>query len=89
MTDMFKKGEPYLIKAKPGETYAICTCGHTQDPPFCDGAHKQHPPKKPHLHKVQQVEDLYACGCGGSKSAPWCDGTHKSCPEHDNYMKRW
>lgn len=24
---------------EPGETYALCRCGHSKNPPFCDGAH--------------------------------------------------
>jgi CDGSH-type Zn-finger protein len=24
----------------PGETFAICRCGHSENKPFCDGSHK-------------------------------------------------
>ncbi len=31
------EGEPYTVS----ETYALCRCGHTGTPPFCDGTHSK------------------------------------------------
>ncbi|MBF0142527.1 MAG: CDGSH iron-sulfur domain-containing protein [Magnetococcales bacterium] len=88
MTRMFENKKHYVIKAEAGESYGICTCGHTAKPPFCDGSHKAHPPAKPAIITATKSENLFLCGCGGSRNRPWCDGSHKRCPEHDDYINR-
>lgn len=32
------EGHEFNLNGK--ETFALCRCGHTQNRPFCDGAHK-------------------------------------------------
>ncbi len=64
---MYAKKNPYNVVVKAGESVAICQCGHTNDPPFCDGSHKAHPPKKPLTQKSETDTALYICGCGTSK----------------------
>ena len=38
------KGASYVLKEgktySPGETYALCRCGKTKTPPYCDGTHE-------------------------------------------------
>lgn len=88
MAKMYQTNRPYQVKPKEGETVALCRCGHSEDPPFCTGAHKNHPPKEPHV-ATGEGKTLFVCGCGGSKNLPFCDGTHSSCPEHEDYKNQW
>ncbi len=67
---------PFIIDVKAGETKAICRCGKTNNPPFCDGSHRgtEFTPER-----VTFDEDKKAaiCGCGKSEKFPFCDGTHR------------
>ncbi len=67
-----KKG--LTITCDPGVYYA-CTCGKSNDQPFCDGSHEGSSflPKK---FKVTEPSQLYMCLCKHSKKMPFCDGTH-------------
>ncbi|MBW2451502.1 MAG: CDGSH iron-sulfur domain-containing protein [Deltaproteobacteria bacterium] len=63
---------PIAITLDPG-TYYRCTCGHSQNLPFCDGSHSgANMPLEFTLHKRQKV---YLCSCGQTQKAPFCDGT--------------
>ncbi|MBF0620876.1 MAG: CDGSH iron-sulfur domain-containing protein [Magnetococcales bacterium] len=90
MKKMYKKNSPYQVPCKPGEQLAICLCGHSDDPPFCSGAHKKKAPEiSPKIINRDHDETLYICGCGESKNIPECDGTHNTCPENEAYRNRW
>lgn len=50
--------EPQLIlKVRKGQTYCICTCGRTTQPPLCNGAHKGSG-IKPLIYKAEKDETL-------------------------------
>lgn len=65
-------GMPIAITLEAG-TYYRCTCGKSQNLPFCDGAHHAGDslPLKFELEKRQKV---YICSCGQSAKQPMCDG---------------
>ena len=67
---------PYKIDAQAGQTLCFCSCGQTQNPPYCDGSHKGSG-KAPRSVKVTKDGPVWACGCGKSKNLPFCDGSHK------------
>lgn len=53
-----------------------CSCGQSEDQPFCDGAHAgtDFGPKK---FFVAEKTQAYLCNCKHTKNAPYCDGSHK------------
>lgn len=75
---MYNLGSPYKQGLKTGETVAICQCGHSNTPPFCDGSHSQHPGIEPLIYAAAADETRYICGCGKTGNKPWCDGKHNS-----------
>jgi len=71
-----KKG-PYIIEAEEGKTYYYCTCGKSENQPFCDGKHKGSA-FSPTAHKAEKTGNIYFCGCRASKKGALCDGEHKN-----------
>lgn len=65
-------GMPIALTLDPG-TYYRCTCGRSQNLPFCDGSHQsgEHLPLPFTLVERQKV---YLCSCGKTAKAPYCDG---------------
>ena len=65
---------PYPVDMKQGQEYYWCSCGKSQNQPFCDGAHKGSTfvPVK----GVWDKEDGKAYFCGCKKTKVFCDGTH-------------
>ena len=74
---MYKNGQPYQVDIMSGATVYICQCGHTNNPPYCDGSHEEHPPIQPFAHSAESDETLWVCGCGKSSNRPFCDGSHE------------
>ena len=74
---MYIKGSPYHVDIKAGATIYICQCGHSKNPPYCDGSHQAHPPAEPLAYIAEQDTSLYVCGCGRSSNMPFCDGSHE------------
>lgn len=74
---MFSKKSPYEVKLEAGDTAYFCRCGHTKNPPYCDGTHLDHPPFQPFEFEADEDTTVWVCGCGRSANKPWCDGSHK------------
>lgn len=66
-------GMPIRLTLDPG-IYYRCTCGKSENLPFCDGAH---PPGKqvPIRFEIKERQQVYLCSCGRTGKAPFCDGT--------------
>lgn len=67
---------PYGVELKAG-TYFWCTCGHSDNQPFCNGAHKGSD-FTPVKFELKETESLWLCGCKRSGKSYLCDGSHKS-----------
>lgn len=66
--------DPSEMTLKAG-TYLWCTCGHSQNQPFCDGSH--HGTKhKPLKFELEQEKKIRLCNCKLTKRGPFCDFSH-------------
>ena len=71
--DMPQKA-PYIVDLEPG-TYWWCSCGKSNNQPFCDGSH-QGTEFSPVEFTVDKAGKQYLCGCKRTAKPPFCDGTH-------------
>lgn len=61
----------------PGE-YRWCSCGCSQEQPFCDGSHKI-TDCLPVKFKIGAGTQVKLCGCKRTRTPPFCDGSHDNC----------
>lgn len=66
---------PTAINVEEGKTYAWCSCGLSENQPFCDGKHSG-TEFKPSIYKAEKAETKYFCTCKQTSNGPFCDGTH-------------
>ena len=71
-----KRG-PYAVDVEEGKTYWWCSCGRSQNQPFCDGSHEgtQFSPVE---FVAEKTAKIALCGCKRTKNQPRCDDTHFS-----------
>ena len=74
--------QPTTATLSPG-CYYWCTCGKTDNPPYCDGAHWgsgffPKPFEIPESGAEAPCLTVKLCNCKHTQSPPYCDGTHKS-----------
>lgn len=65
---------PMVINMEPG-TYYWCTCGKSENQPFCSGAHKG-TSFNPLKTEIKEAKKIAWCMCKHTKNPPFCDGTH-------------
>ena len=67
--------KPCVMEMEAG-TYWWCSCGKSEEQPFCDGSHKGScfSPIKVELNDNRKIA---WCGCKKSEKQPYCDGAHK------------
>lgn len=67
---------PEILDLEPGQYY-WCSCGRSNNQPFCDGSHKgsEFVPKQIELAEAKKVA---LCTCKRTSNAPYCDGAHNS-----------
>jgi len=65
------------------EELYLCRCGHSQNKPYCDGAHKQSEfnqagvfVKPPESEEDELNEGLLSIKVQANGNSPFCDGTH-------------
>ena len=68
--------KPAKVELTQGETYYFCTCGRSNNQPFCDGSHAG-TDFTPNSFIPDESGDAYLCQCKQTANAPYCDGTHK------------
>jgi len=67
---------PFPVKVESGKTYYYCTCGLSENQPFCNGSHKG-TDFSPVKFEAQESKKVYFCGCKNTSNDPLCDGSHK------------
>jgi CDGSH-type Zn-finger protein/mannose-6-phosphate isomerase-like protein (cupin superfamily) len=72
-----RKGFYYEVKA--GKRYLWCSCGRSENQPFCDGSHVGSE-FLPIAFKAERDEDVIFCGCKHTGTGPFCDGAHSNLP---------
>lgn len=76
--------EPFKINVETGKKYFWCSCGLSQNQPFCDGAHKAYKKAdgtsvmKSVSFEATENKTVFLCNCKHSKTPPFCDKTHSS-----------
>ena len=68
---------PYSVDVESGKTYYYCTCGLSENQPFCNGSHKG-TGFSPLKYEAKEDKKVYFCGCKNSSNDGLCDGTHSS-----------
>lgn len=76
MKPIVADNKPAKVDITEGEEYYFCTCGRSNNQPFCDGSHAG-TTFKPKPFTAESSGDAYLCQCKHSASLPFCDGTHK------------
>lgn len=71
---------PAKIEVEAGKKYAYCTCGLSENQPFCDGKHSG-TGFTPKVFTAEKSELSYFCQCKRSGNEPYCDGSHNSIEE--------
>lgn len=66
---------PYAVDCEAGKTYFWCSCGRSENQPFCDGSHKG-TGLEPVKHTADKDGKLFFCGCKATGNSPLCDGSH-------------
>ncbi|VAW91800.1 Glutamate synthase [NADPH] large chain [hydrothermal vent metagenome] len=68
--------KPINVSLTKGEEYYFCTCGRSNNQPFCDGSHAG-TEFNPTPFTAEQEGEAYLCQCKQTQNPPFCDGTHK------------
>ena len=66
---------PCEIQLEQGKKYAYCTCGLSENQPFCDGNHGN-TSFRPIVFEAEETKSCWMCQCKHTGNAPFCDGTH-------------
>jgi len=74
------KCEPALVKVVPGKIYAWCSCGLSENQPFCDSKHKtiDEMPFRSVKVEFEEEKEVWFCQCKQTKTPPFCDDSHNS-----------
>ncbi|MFC4634149.1 CDGSH iron-sulfur domain-containing protein [Dokdonia ponticola] len=78
MEDNKKRGgdAPIACDVEAGKKYSWCTCGHSENQPFCDGSHKAAESTPSLRFEATETKTAYLCTCKLTKNPPYCDGSH-------------
>lgn len=68
---------PIKMTLEGGKTYGWCTCGHSENQPMCNGAHKTEG-GSPLRFSEEETKEVYLCACKQTKNPPYCDGSHNN-----------
>lgn len=73
---MAYENSPHYVEETPGIKY-YCTCGESENKPYCDGSHdRKNTGKSPKEFVVEKAKRMAICDCGHTGNSPFCDGSH-------------
>jgi len=67
---------PLIEEVDAHKNYWYCTCGYSDDQPFCNGSHNG-TKDKPIKVVFESPKKVSWCRCKATKTPPYCDGSHK------------
>jgi len=68
---------PVKVELEEGKKYAWCTCGLSDNQPWCNGAHKGSD-FSPKVFIAEETKTAHMCQCKATGNPGFCDGAHKS-----------
>lgn len=71
---------PSKVELEEGKKYAFCTCGLSENQPYCDGKHSG-TKFVPLVFTAEESKTAYLCQCKQSKNGQYCDGSHNEITE--------
>jgi len=74
--------KPIAVTLEKGKKYFWCSCGRSQNQPFCDGSH-QGTDFQPLAFTAEKDGEAFLCQCKRSSNPPFCDGSHKAITQED------
>ena len=69
--------EPIAVDVEEGKMYWWCSCGRSQNQPFCDGSHKD-TDFVPQGWEAPKTGKVFLCTCKRTAKGPLCDGAHNN-----------
>ena len=75
-TPVIADKKPAVLELEAG-TYYWCSCGQSQNQPFCNGAHKD-TEFTPLAFEVTEKKRVALCNCKHTANPPYCDGAHST-----------
>jgi len=73
-----KTSGPVEVSLEKDKNYAWCTCGYTENEPFCDSSHRKHNATPSLKFSVSEEKTAFLCSCKKTSNPPFCDGSHNS-----------
>jgi len=78
--------QPIGVELEAGKDYWFCTCGLSDNQPFCNGSHKG-TDFAPQKFTAEQDGKSFLCQCKHTGNAPFCDGSHASLGATDIHLQ--
>ena len=69
--------KPAEVQLDDGETFYWCSCGKSENQPFCNGSHEG-TSFIPKAFTPEKSGAAYLCQCKQTKTPPYCDGSHEA-----------
>ena len=69
------KKEPIQVEVQENRLFSWCSCGLSENSPFCDSAHRGSEFRSVKV-RPEKTEKVWLCQCKQTSNPPYCDGTH-------------
>ena len=71
---------PIPVEVEAGKSYFWCSCGLSENQPFCDGSHAD-TGFTPLKYDATEDGRKFFCACKQTAGQPLCDGAHNNIEE--------